>query len=198
MSVRPVAVHEDGSVDVVYDEGGHSGTIAAAEVRWTTAPDGTEDHNFIVLNCPDGCGASSTHPVGGGADRVNVQQMFVNKIELDGCACGHVDIRSDGVPFSHARLLCNRMDGAGRWQIDTPVSMTAQAAATVDTFRITYRTSDRMVLGMEPEATVASDCGVQDMPLEQYEVLMHTDPAWLNTRGDRIIGNPPAAQDQQT
>ena len=33
MSVRPIQFNPDGSVEVVYDELGHSGTIPAAEVR---------------------------------------------------------------------------------------------------------------------------------------------------------------------
>ena len=34
MSVRPVQFNPDNSIDVVYDELGHSGTIPAAEIRW--------------------------------------------------------------------------------------------------------------------------------------------------------------------
>jgi len=33
MSVRPISFFPDGSIEVVYDELGHSGTIPAAEVR---------------------------------------------------------------------------------------------------------------------------------------------------------------------
>jgi hypothetical protein len=190
VSLHPITFNPDGSVDVVYDELGHSGTIPAAEIQWTTDPMGGDSHNYIVLQCPDGCGGSSTHPVGGGAAPDEVQQMFVNKMELDGCACGHVETRSDGVPFSHARLLCNRMDGAGRWQIDTPAVVAEMVTGTANTFRVTYRTSDRMVLGMEPDGAVASDCAVQDMPLDQYDVLMKTDPAYLSSDGQRILAAP--------
>ena len=63
MSVRPITFHPDGSIDVVYDEGGHSGTIPAADIQWTQNIDGSHSHSFIVLHCPDGCGATSTHPV---------------------------------------------------------------------------------------------------------------------------------------
>src|SRR5580765_286281 len=90
MSVRPVTFNADGSIDVVFDEMGHSGTIPAAEVVWATKLDGSHDHNFIVLNCPDGCGASSTHPVGGGAAPADVQRMFVEKVAREGCACGNI------------------------------------------------------------------------------------------------------------
>lgn len=117
MSVRPVAFNAD-SIEVVYDEQGHAGTIPAAEARWATGIDGTDNHNFIVLACPDGCGATSTWPVGGGADAVNGQQMFVHKIEREGCACGNVapDMKN-AVPESHVHLNVARMDGAERWAL---------------------------------------------------------------------------------
>jgi len=116
MSVRPVVFNPDGSIDAVYDEGGHSGTIPAADVVWATQIDGSHNHNFIVLNCPDGCGATSTHPVGGGAAPVEVQQMFVHKTEAEGCACGNVEASANAVPEAHVRLNCSRMDGPERWQ----------------------------------------------------------------------------------
>jgi len=118
MSIRPVTFNPDGSVEAVYDEMGHSGAVPAAEIRWTTGIDGAENHNYIVLNCPDGCGASSTHPVGGGAAPLEVQQMFVNKVDHDGCACGQVDATdSTTLGESHVRLQVNRMDGPFRWQL---------------------------------------------------------------------------------
>jgi len=113
-----VLFHPDGSCDVVYDELGHGGTIPAAEIRWTTNIDNSENHNYIVLNCPDGCGASSTHPVGGGAAPAEVQQMFVEKTKRDGCACGQcAPGDADALCESHVRLNVNRMDGAFRWQL---------------------------------------------------------------------------------
>jgi len=118
MSVRPIQFNPDGSIEAVYDELGHSGTIPAAEIRWTTGIDGAENHSYIVLQCPDGCGASSTHPVGGGADAPHVQQMFVHKTDHDGCACGQVAATDSAtLGESHVRLNVNRMDGPGRWQL---------------------------------------------------------------------------------
>lgn len=118
MSVRPVNFLPDGSIEVVFDEMGHSGTIAAADVQWATAIDGSHDHNFIVLVCPDGCGGTSTHPVGGGAAPLEVQQMFVNKVASDGCACGRVQpTDADTLGESHVRLNVNRQDGPERWQL---------------------------------------------------------------------------------
>jgi hypothetical protein len=118
MSVRPVLFNTDGSIDVVFDEQGHSGTIPAADVQWGTKVDGSHDHNFIVLVCPDGCGASSTHPVGGGAAPADVQQMFVEKTQREGCACGNVAPGdTSALPESHVRLNVNRLDGAGRWAL---------------------------------------------------------------------------------
>jgi len=116
VSVRPVAFNAaDGSIEVVFDELGHSGTIPAAEIRWAKKTDGSDDHNGIVLECPDGCGASSVHPVGGGAAPAAVQQMFVHKTERDGCACGNVAASSNAIPEAHVHLNCARMDGEARW-----------------------------------------------------------------------------------
>ena len=41
MSVRPVTMNPDGSLDVVHDEETHAGTIPAAEVTWVTKMDGS-------------------------------------------------------------------------------------------------------------------------------------------------------------
>jgi len=117
MSVRPVTFLANGDIEVVFDEMGHSGTIPAAQVQWSKKIDGTDDHNFIILNCPDGCGASSTHPVGGGAAPVEVQQMFVHKTEREGCACGNVAAATNAVPEAHVHLNVARMDGEERWQL---------------------------------------------------------------------------------
>jgi hypothetical protein len=118
LSVRPVTFNPDGSIEVVYDEVGHPGTIAAADIRWTSNIDGSDSHNYIVLECPDGCGGSSIHPVGGGADAPHVQQMFVNKVQAEGCACARVDATAtDTLGESHVKLLVARQDGIGRWQL---------------------------------------------------------------------------------
>lgn len=116
MSVRPVKFNDDGSIEVVFDEMGHTGTVAAADVQWTQNPDGSHNHNFLVLPCPDGCGAASTWPVGGGADAAMGQQMFVKKVQAEGCSCGLVAADDTAaLGESHVRLQVNRMDGPGRW-----------------------------------------------------------------------------------
>jgi hypothetical protein len=118
VSVRPIKFLPNGDVDIVFDELGHSGTIPAAEVVWMTAIDGGETHKFIALTCPDGCGHTSTWPVGGGADAPTGQQLFVQKTQREGCVCGQV-VQGDPAALSesHVRLQVNRMDGLGRWQL---------------------------------------------------------------------------------
>ena len=119
MSLRPVSFNADGSIDVVFDELGHSGTIAAADVHYAVGLDGAPDHNHIVLDCPDGCGSQSAHPVGGGAAPVEVQQMFVNQCQSSGCPCGQVAASDpNALGESHVRLQVNRMDGPGRWMLE--------------------------------------------------------------------------------
>src|SRR6516162_6082048 len=119
MAVRPITFQPNGDVESVYDEQGHTGTIPAAEVRWSTDPSGAENHNFILLDCPDGCGASSTWPVGGGADAAMGQEMFVRKVNLEGCACPVVT-EADPPPdaVAHVKGLVTAMDGADRWALD--------------------------------------------------------------------------------
>jgi hypothetical protein len=128
MSVRPVAFNADGSIDVVYDETGHSGTIAAADVQWSKNMDGSDNHNFIVLVCPDGCGGASTHPVGGGAAPAQVQEMFVRKVDSEGCVCDEPMTRSTDAAIDHVKGLVEAMDGSDRWQVDEEALAAALSA----------------------------------------------------------------------
>jgi hypothetical protein len=190
MSVRPVQFNPDGSIDVVYDELGHSGTIPAAEIIWTSDPiSGNHNHNFIVLACPDGCGSASTHPVGGGAAPVEVQQLFVAKTEREGCACGDVEPSSTAVPESHVRLNCSRMDGPGRWQATQPPQVEALAGQQPQA-PIVYRRTDRLVVGEHPRGGVGANHGVAVVDIAEYELLLRTDPAYV-TQDNRIVGSPP-------
>ena len=105
---------------VIHDDardGGHGGTIDPATVLHTTNIDGTENHNYLIIQCPV-CDSVSTHPVGGGAQPASVQQMFVNKVDVEGCPCGQVDA-ADATTLgeSHVNLQVLRMDGPGRWQL---------------------------------------------------------------------------------
>jgi len=201
MSLRPVQFNPDGSIDVVFDEMGHSGTIPAAEIKWTTGIDGSPQHNYIILNCPDGCGGSSTHPVGGGADAPNVQQMFVNKTDLDGCACGQVtSADATGLGESHVRLNCNRMDGPGRWQLDQGVAAVvlqgAEVQASDNMFQVVYvDPGDGLIVGMNPSGGAVGNAHkvavIQD--LAEYDVLMRTNPAYLSADKNHILAAPEVA-----
>jgi hypothetical protein len=195
MSVRPVNFDADGSIDAVYEELGHSGTIPAAEVVWAAKLDGSHDHNFIVLNCPDGCGASSIHPVGGGAAPVDVQQMFVEKTQRDGCACGQTQPGdTSATPTSHVRLNVNRMDGLGRWQLEPPARRKDVGARenAADTFQVVYRTADNLIVGLEPSGDVGPDNSVGVIhDMAEYDKLIRYDPAYLSADGNHIVGSPP-------
>src|SRR5262252_6475355 len=97
--------------------GAHTGTIDPTTIQHTTNMDGSSNHNFLVIQCPV-CDSVSTHPVGGGAQSVSVQQMFVNKCQSDGCPCGQVQATdADALGESHVRLQVNRMEGPGRWTL---------------------------------------------------------------------------------
>jgi len=111
-SVTPwQSVHDDAP------GGAHQGTIDPTSIVHPANLDGSESHNFLNVTCPV-CQAVSTHPVGGGAQPQSVQQMFVNHVDATGCPCGQV-ASTDPVALgeSHIRLLVNRMDGPGRWQL---------------------------------------------------------------------------------
>jgi len=102
---------------VIHSEAGHGGTIDPATVNHVQNPDGTENHNFLIIQCPV-CDSVSTHPVGGGAQPQSVQQMFVNHVAANGCPCGQVAASDpDTLGESHIRLQVNRMDGPGRWAL---------------------------------------------------------------------------------
>jgi len=125
MSVRPVLFHDTGDIDVVSDELGHTGTIPAAEVLWTKHPDGTDNHDFIQLDCPDGCGSSSTWPVAGGADALIGQQMFVLK-EFQTPPLGRAAwTLQDAAAQVKERVIA--MDGEERWVLDDAVLAALEA-----------------------------------------------------------------------
>lgn len=110
MSVRPVSFNADGSIEVYSDETGHRGTIAASDIAWARTPNGDDDHNFIVLGCPDGCGqAGSMHPVGGGAAPAEVQEMFVRKHMAQGT--------NRTAAIASVRKAVEATDGPDRWRL---------------------------------------------------------------------------------
>lgn len=195
MSVRPVKFNTDGSIDVVFDEMGHSGTVLAADVVWTKNMDGTDNHQFINLPCPDGCGATSTWPVGGGADAIMGQQMFVKKVEREGCPCGSVEVgRTDAVAESHVRLQVNRMDGLGRWQQDD--AETRLVAATMEdttpTFEVVYQPTSGLIVGMLPQGGVGEDVDIVVLDMVEYDNLMRYVPAYLSADNEHIVSTPRA------
>jgi hypothetical protein len=190
MSVRPVAFHPDGSIDVLFDESNHAGTLAANQIIWAKNTNGADWHDGITLDCPDGCGASSWHPVGGGAAPAAVQQLFVHKTEREGCACGNVAPATTAVPESHVRLNCSRMDGPERWQVSVTTQVEAFAGGPPQT-PIVYRQSDRLVVGEHPRGGVGPDHGVALIAIAEYAILLRTEPAYLSADGSHIQGTPP-------
>ncbi|MBO0883573.1 MAG: hypothetical protein J2P17_25215 [Mycobacterium sp.] len=113
-----VFISDVSSWTVTHDDapgGAHTGTIDPATISHPLNPEGSENHNFLLVTCPV-CGAVSTHPVGGGAQPQSVQQMFVTLCQTNGCPCGQVaPDDADAIGESHVRLQVNRMDGPGRY-----------------------------------------------------------------------------------
>jgi hypothetical protein len=110
---------------VIHDDardGGHGGTIDPATVVHTTSIDGSPNANFLSITCPV-CGATSTHPVGGGAQPSQVQQMFARKLlppNPEACPCGNL---AAGKPtlltIAHLKTHADQLDGTGRWVVNT-------------------------------------------------------------------------------
>jgi len=202
MSIRPVSFNTDGSIDLINDENGHSGTIQPSQILWSQL-DGLDNHNYTMLNCPDGCGYISGWPVAGGADAINGQALFIHKVEANGCACGQVTSNDNSaLPESHVRLNVNRMEGPGRWQASEPSKLELfKSGRNIDVyansekmFQVVYNKTTRLIVGLEPAGGVGPDNSVGVIhDLDEYEVLMQTDPAYLSVDGDHIVGTSPNA-----
>jgi hypothetical protein len=124
MSVRPVnwdAANQRFSIQ--FDELGHSGDVSLASITWAKNLDGSNNHRFLVINCPDNCGSQSVHPVGGGSAPREVQELFVRVARANGCACG---LLPAGRPFAlviaHMRTHAEQLDFPGRWQAPGNIS----------------------------------------------------------------------------
>lgn len=76
MSIRPVKFYDDGTMDVVHDDGGFgcTGRIAISD---TVLED---DLRHIVIVCPGGCGSASRHGASAAVDPDMVQRLFVRRI----------------------------------------------------------------------------------------------------------------------
>jgi hypothetical protein len=196
MSVRPITFNPDGSIEAVFDELGHTGTIPAAEIIWTKDIINTADnHNFIILTCPDKCGAASTWPVGG-SDPLIAQQMFVEKTQRDGCACGNVSAGTAALPESHVRLNCNRMGGPGHWQYSSKSNAelfkSGERENAPDSFQVVYHDITRRIDGFEPSGSVGLDHRIGTIyDINEYDNLIKFNPAYLSLDGNHIVGEAP-------
>jgi hypothetical protein len=186
----------DGTWTFIDDGLNHTGSIQSADVTYTINMDGSYNHNLILVTCPI-CGSATTHPVGGGAQPLSVQKMFVLKTEIDGCPCGQTQPDdTSGLPESHVRLNCNRMDGPGRWQLDQSPQNFERLIInpqenSPNMFQVVYRKSDGLIVGLEPSGGVGPDNSVQPIhDMTEYDVLMRTDPAYLSEDGDHIVSEP--------
>jgi len=55
---------------------------------------------------------------------------------------------------------------------------------------IVCRRSDRLVVGVHPKGGVGNQHSVEVIDIDQYEILLRTDPAYVTTDG-KILGAPP-------
>jgi hypothetical protein len=62
-------------------------------------------------------------------------------------------------------------------------------------FQVVYRNTDRLIVGLHPQGGVGPDHGVSVVrDMAEYDVLMATEPAYLSSDGQHILGGPPAGE----
>lgn len=127
MSIRPVQFHSvAGTFDVVHDDVNppHTGTLHLTDVQFVDGPDANPRPDFMVVACPQaGCGAVSTHPVGGGAAPDMVQELFVRQVRRLGCPCGQLTANKPfALVIAHIKNHVVGQDGPGRWQAAANIS----------------------------------------------------------------------------
>lgn len=135
MAIRPVMIHDDGTVTVWHDERGHGGTLALADLAFGRTPAGRTLTECIVTPCPacgktpvarDGTGGEwvsySVHPVSGGCDAERVQRLFAHVYER------HPDVPAKDAEEAHA-LARERSEALdpGRWRLASPEEERRQA-----------------------------------------------------------------------
>jgi hypothetical protein len=112
MAIRPIKFNDDGSIEIWHDEFGHGGTISEKDINHAKDEKGNEDERFLVLECPVlGCNSYSVHPVSGGVDPKNIQELFVRK---------HMtDKKMDRVAaIASLQKRSEKLD-SGRWKINS-------------------------------------------------------------------------------
>jgi hypothetical protein len=117
MSVRPISFDPTGGVLAWHDEQNHGGPVAVAALAFGRQPDGSTDPTVVLLTCPV-CGATSSHPIGGGADAGRVQKMFLRLYVRRAVALG-IPAGQRTLPALLARLraLVDAGDAPGRFRL---------------------------------------------------------------------------------
>ena len=112
MSVKPLVINADGSVEAYCEETRHSGHVPKANITYAKNQDGTDNLNLVCLPCPDMCGVASFIPAGGGGAPLESQRMFVTKAMLD----DGID-EPTAMERIKARLLETEPLGLERWRL---------------------------------------------------------------------------------
>lgn len=114
MSVRPISFDDgSGMWEYYHDEENHGGVLDPSTVEYSKQIEGNNNYNMIRVPCPEDDGVSFW-PVGGGADALMGQTMFVIKeLEIPQNKDLKVDDASDNVK---QRVIDT--DGEERWVLD--------------------------------------------------------------------------------
>lgn len=120
MSVRPIAFDPSGGITVGHDDLGHAGAVAFVDVRFARNPDGSVNADVLELTCPQaGCGAVSTHPIGGGCDAPRIQVLFA-RIWLRRAVALAIPVAERNWAGIKARVKARvvALEGEGRWRLE--------------------------------------------------------------------------------
>ncbi len=119
MAVRPTAINPDGTIAVVHDEAGHTGTLTFAQVGFPRRPDGTPDYRLAALPCPGpNCGARSVYPITGGSDAALVQFMFAKALRYTTDPRRPPAAKTWDEAKARVKALVVAQEGPDRWRLE--------------------------------------------------------------------------------
>jgi hypothetical protein len=111
---------------MLHDDQGYNHTfeMPLSDIEFAVQVDGSVDLDATLINCRVlGCGSLSVHPVGGGADPIKIQTLFVRLYVQKGL------FATPQEALENAKARCENMDGIGRWQVNDAELLSELSAA---------------------------------------------------------------------
>lgn len=184
MCIRPIAYNETTKIYTMLDEeGGHTFDILLSQIPFATTISNDSEWRCFVITClAADCGATSTHPVSGGAAPPDIQLLASRLVEEKGCPCQLIPAAQEReVNLSHSKLHCAQMDGLGRWQVEE------NAAPSLD---LLIDATNSYVVGLGPLSIEPANYTVINVGEEIItRVLSNTYTKFVD--GDVVKAGPP-------